>query len=144
MRRLAEGSLAATENDPNALSHRGKGAQWAMFAASAIFFPIPFIIPFWAVATVPVSYLISSGSRVGKIGVAYGLVAAGGQFVISMLLNRLLHLIPNRITRNLLVVVFVIMLAIASLLPIYRPRMDPMRPGVNIMTLFQHGIPVGQ
>jgi hypothetical protein len=126
------------------LKASSRAAQWVIFVALTAFLPIPFMVPFWAMATVPVSYLISSGSRVGKIGVAYGLVSAGGFLVVSMLLNRLLKLIPNRIARTMLVVVFVMMLAIASVLPIYRPRMDPMRPGINIVTLFQQGIPVGQ
>jgi hypothetical protein len=141
---LADASSSPAVAQQSVPMARSRAGQWIIFVALAFFLPIPFMVPFWATASVPVSYLISSGSRVGKIGVAYGLVAAVGLFIVSTLLNRLLTLIPNRIARNVLVIALMLILAIASLLPIYRPRMDPLRPGINIVTLFQQGIPVGQ
>jgi hypothetical protein len=78
------------------------------------------------------------------IGVAYGLFVAVGLFVVSMILNRLLKLIPIQSGRNLVVIVLVLMLAVASLRPIYTPGKDPRRAGINIVKLFQQGIPVGQ
>lgn len=141
---LADYSKSGSASDPQPSMASGRAAQLGIFAALVAFLPIPLIIPFWAIAIVPVSYLVLPGGRVGKVGAAYGLVAALGLYVAAIVLNRMAKSIRHRHARNALVITFMLTLAALSLLPIYKPGLDPRRPNVNIVKLFQHGIPVSQ
>jgi hypothetical protein len=119
-------------------------AQFAVFAALIAFLPIPLVIPFWAIAIVPVSYLLVSAPRVGKIGLGYGLVAALLLYVIAKVLCKLIYLAPEAAVRKALVITVMVILFVLSFLPIYKPGLDPPKPAVNLVGLFQHGIRVGQ
>lgn len=121
-----------------------RAAELAIFGALVAFLPIPFVVPFWAIAIVPISYLVLSGGKVGMVGLCYGLVAALVVYGASKMLCRLIYDARTQSTRTWFLSAFVLILFVASLLPIYKPGLDPPKPRVNILTLFQHGIPVGQ
>jgi hypothetical protein len=123
---------------------RRLAAQLAVFAALVAFLPIPLVIPFWAIAIVPVSYLVISAGRVGSVGLVYGLVAAVFLYVIAKFLCNLIFRAQEPGMRKALVVAVVAILFVLSFLPIYKPGLDPPKPVVNIVGLFQRGISVGQ
>jgi hypothetical protein len=130
-------------NEPGQSPSR-RAAELVIFGTLVAFLPIPFVVPFWAIAIVPISYLVGSVGTVGMVGLCYGLVAALVVYGISRLLCRLIYYAKTQSTRPRFLRALVLILFVASLLPIYKPGLDPPRPRVNILTLFQHGIPVGQ
>ena len=124
---------------PQAPSRRP--TEFIVFAALVAFLPIPFVIPFWAAALVPISYLVCS---FGVGGLVYGLVCATILFGVAKLLCRLIYLARERTTRIRWATALVLILFVMSLLPIYKPGLDPPTAGVNIIGLFRAGIPLGQ
>ena len=123
---------------------KGFGQREALaiiFAALLAFLPIPFLVPFWAMAVVPVSFLVISA---GAGGLAYGLLCSLVLYRVAKLLCWLIYQAEERSTRIRLVTALVLTLSVLSLLPIYKPGLDPPKPAVNIIGLFRAGIPTGQ
>lgn len=122
-----------------------QAVKWTIFAALVAFLPIPFVIPFVAMAIVPMSFLIlASVVAVSFIFLCYSLVAALVVYGIATGLSGLIYDANTPATRTWLLRALVLILFIASLFPIYKPGLDPPKPNVNIISLFLHGIPVGQ
>ena len=74
----------------------------------------------------------------------YGLVCATILYGVAKLLCRLIYLAPERTTRSRWLTALVLILFVMSLLPVYKPGLDPPTAGVNIIGLFRAGIPLGQ
>lgn len=134
---------SAAPNEPSRSPSR-RATKWTIFAALVAFLPIPFVIPFFAMAIVPISYLLLLFINVGIVGFCYGLIATLIVYGISKGLCGLIYDSNTPSTRTGIVWALVLILFIASLFPIYKPGLDPPKPNVNIVGLFLHGIPVGQ
>jgi hypothetical protein len=121
-----------------------RAIKWILFAALVAFLPVPFYVPFWAMAHVPVSYLLFSVKRVGVVGVIFGILAMLIEFAIAAIAAHFIQRASERNIRTTILAALIAALAMMSLSPVYKPGLDPLRPGVNIIKLFKQGIPVGQ
>lgn len=124
--------------------HSRRAITLVVLVALVAFLPVPFFIPFWAAALVPVSYLLLAVRHVGAVGACYALVAALGLFGIAKFVIARINRVEKPSTQVRIVVALVLILAVLSLLPIYKPGLDPERPAVNLVGLFRVGISVGQ
>jgi hypothetical protein len=132
-------------------------AELIVFAALLAFLPVPLIIPFVVMALIPMSLLVFAflfflfavlhGGPPISVAIFFGfciLVIAPILYGIAKLLCSLIYRVRDRSTRITLVAAFVLTLFAMSLLPIYKPGLDPPKPSVNIIGLFRSTISGGQ